>query len=109
MATQSATSASAPNDLGKLKDDIETLRADLSALTKTMKSVGSSAMADVQTMGADKLEELRAEIDRATGHVRRQGEASVAEIEKAVQERPLMSLLAAFGAGMVLARLMGRG
>ncbi|NJO37834.1 MAG: DUF883 family protein [Rhizobiales bacterium] len=108
MARQSATADGASDDLGKLKGDIEKLRADLSALTRTMKSVGNSAVADVQSMGMEKLEELRSDLERATGHVRRQGEASVAEIEKAVQERPLMSLLAAFGAGMLLARLIGR-
>lgn len=108
MARQSASSGDSADDLDKLKDDIDNLRADLSSLTKTIKGMGNSAVEDVQALGAEKLDELRAEIERATGQVRRKGEASVAEIEQAVQDRPLMSLLAAFGAGMLVARLLDR-
>ena len=109
MARQSASSDKTSDDLDKLKDDIEALRADLSSLTKTIKGMGSSAVEDVQALGAEKLDELRAEIERASGQVRRQGEASIAEIEQTVQERPLFSLLAAFGAGMLISRLLDRG
>ena len=108
-ARQSGSSANASDDLDKLKDDITALRADLSSLTKSMKAMSNSAVEDVQALGAEKLDELRAEIERASGEVRKKGEASVAEIERAVQERPLMSLLAAFGAGMLITRLMDRG
>lgn len=110
MATrQSGSSAEVSDDLDKLKDDIAALRTDLSSLTKSLKSMGNSAVGDVQALGAEKFDELKAEFERASGEVRQKGEASIAEIERAVQERPLMSLLAAFGAGMLITRLMDRG
>ncbi len=108
MARQSTSSNDASDDLSKLQDDIEKLRADLSSLTKTMKDLGGSALEDAQNLGAEKLEELRGEIERASGRVRRQGEASIAEVERTIKEKPLLSLLAAFGAGMLITRLMDR-
>ena len=109
MARQSTASSDASDDMEKLRDDIEKLRADLSSLTKHMKEAGGSALEDAQALGAEKLEELRAEIERASGKVQQQSAASIAEIERTVQERPLLSLLAAFGAGMLITRLMDRG
>lgn len=108
-ARQSESLENVSDDMGKLKDDIAALRADLSSLTKSMKSMGNSAVGDLQALGAEKFDELRAELERTSGEVRQKGEASVAEIERAVRERPLMSLLAAFGAGMLITRLMDRG
>lgn len=108
-ARQSGSSANASDDLDKLKDDIAALRADLSSLTRSMKAMGSSTVEGMQALGAEKLDELRSEIERASSEVHRKGKASVAEVERAVQERPLMSLLAAFGAGMLITRLMDRG
>lgn len=109
MARQTSDSSDTTENLSKLKDDIDALRDDLSSLTETIKAMGNSAVADAQSLGAEKLEELRAEIERASGEARLKGEQSIAEIERTVQERPLMSLLAAFGAGMLIARLMNRG
>lgn len=108
MARQTSSSDDASDDLSKVKDDIEKLREDLSTLTTHLKAMGGSALEDVQSLGAEKLDELRAELERASGKVKAKGEMSIAELERNVQERPLLSLLAAFGAGMLITRLMDR-
>ena len=55
-----------------------------------------------------KVEELGADLERAADALRRQGQASIAQVEDTIKERPLLSLLAAFGAGVLIARLLGR-
>ena len=108
MAGQTTSTNKASDDLGALKADIGKLQSDLSSLTKHMKDIGGSAVADAQKAGTDKVDELRDELERTAQRLKRQGEASVAEVEKTIQERPLLSLAAAFGVGMLITRLLDR-
>ena len=108
MARQSAATDKASDDVSDLKDDIEKLRADLSSLTKHMKELGGSAVADARKAGEEKVDDLLGELDRTAQQLKRQGEASVAEVESTIRERPLLSLIAAFGVGMLITRLLER-
>ena len=108
MARQSTSTGTNSGEFDDLKTDIDKLRADLSSLTKHMKEVGNSAAADAKKAGADKVDELRNELERTAQQLKRQGEASVAEVEKTIQEKPLLSLLAAFGVGMLITRFLDR-
>jgi ElaB/YqjD/DUF883 family membrane-anchored ribosome-binding protein len=68
----------------------------------------SAALARAQTAGALKIEEFGVDLERAADALRRQGQASIAQVEDTIKERPLLSLLAAFGAGVLIARLLER-
>jgi ElaB/YqjD/DUF883 family membrane-anchored ribosome-binding protein len=107
MATQSkATDTGA--DLDALRKDIEALRGDLESLTKNIKSLGEGKIQEASALGAAKIDELQAELERRIDVLREQGRESVATLERTIQEKPLMTLLAAFGAGMLIARLLER-
>jgi ElaB/YqjD/DUF883 family membrane-anchored ribosome-binding protein len=108
MARQDSSTDAVASDLGDLRADIEKLRGDLSALAKHMKEFSGSAVAEAQRAGSDQIDVLRTELERTAQQLKRQGEASVAEVEKTIQDRPLLSLAAAFGIGMLVTRLLER-
>lgn len=107
MARENATITES-SDMSALKQDIEQLRSDLASLTKHIKGLGQNAVAQARSAGADRVDELRGELERTVDQLRQQGEASVAKVESVIQERPLLSLLAAFGVGMLMTRLLER-
>jgi ElaB/YqjD/DUF883 family membrane-anchored ribosome-binding protein len=108
MARQNASTDDVADDVGKLRSDMDALRADFATLADHIKQIGGSAMSEARSRGADKVSELRKDLERTADHLREQGEASVAEVERTIQDRPLLSMLAAFGVGMLLTRLLER-
>jgi ElaB/YqjD/DUF883 family membrane-anchored ribosome-binding protein len=108
MAKEVETVTKADEELDAIKEHVEALRAELATLTKHVKGLSSAALARAQSAGALKIGELGADLERAADALRRQGQASIAQVEDTIKERPLLSLLAAFGAGVLLARLLER-
>jgi ElaB/YqjD/DUF883 family membrane-anchored ribosome-binding protein len=109
MARQvEAATKEADQELDTIKEHVEALRTELATLTKHVKGLSNAALARAQTAGALKIEELGADLERAADTLRRQGQASLAQVENTIKERPLLSLLAAFGAGVLIARLLER-
>jgi ElaB/YqjD/DUF883 family membrane-anchored ribosome-binding protein len=102
------TATKANQELEAIKEHVEALRTELALLTKHIKGLSSATLARAQTAGALKIEELGADLEHAAEALRRQGQASVAQVENMIRERPLVSLLAAFGAGLLIARLLER-
>jgi ElaB/YqjD/DUF883 family membrane-anchored ribosome-binding protein len=108
MARETETVTKADQELDTIKEHVEALRTELALLTKHVKGLSSAALQRAQTAGALKIEELGADLERAADTLRQHGQASVAQLEGTIRERPLLSLLAAFGAGMLIARLLER-
>jgi ElaB/YqjD/DUF883 family membrane-anchored ribosome-binding protein len=108
MAKEVETATKADEELDAIKEHVEALRTELAMLTKHVRGLSSAALARAQSAGALKIEELGADLERAADALRRQGQASIAQVEDTIKERPLLSLLAAFGAGVLIARLLGR-
>jgi ElaB/YqjD/DUF883 family membrane-anchored ribosome-binding protein len=102
------TATKADQELDAIKEHVEALRTELALLTKHIKGLSSATLARAQTAGALKIEELGADLEHAAEALRRQGQASVAQVKNIIRERPLVSLLAAFGAGLLIARLLER-
>jgi ElaB/YqjD/DUF883 family membrane-anchored ribosome-binding protein len=100
--------AKADQELDAIKEHVEALRTELAMLTKHIKGLSRATLERAQTAGALKIEELGGDLERAAAALRQQGQASVAQVENAIRERPLLSLLAAFGAGILIARLLER-
>ena len=108
MAKEIETATKTDQELDAIKEHVEALRTELAMLTKHIKGLGSATLARAQSAGVLKIEELGADLERAGEALRRQGQASVAQVENTIRERPLLSLLAAFGAGVLIARLLVR-
>lgn len=80
-----------------LKKDIEQLRNDLAALAKSYKDAGESQAQAGLDSARGKYNELRHE---ATRHAQ--------DVGSEIEARPFTSVLAAFGIGLVLGKLIGR-
>ncbi len=95
-------------DTGRLEADIEQLKADLKRLNETLVGLGRDSLDAVQTESAVRLEALRKEADAIARRLKSKGQNQYEAIEAQVQEKPLLALLAAFGLGLIISRLIDR-
>jgi len=88
-------------DLDVIRDDIEALRKDLARL---MEHVKSGAFQNI----AGRVEEMSDDARRLYSQALAEGERSAEALTRQVEERPLTSLLIAFGLGFLSSRLVLR-
>jgi ElaB/YqjD/DUF883 family membrane-anchored ribosome-binding protein len=103
--TKMTPEAGAPVDLDAIVADLATLRSDFAALVSQMQSAalnGTNDAAD-STLG-----QLGERASRLYDRVAEQGERSVKAVGRHVEERPVISLLIAFGVGFIASRLLNR-
>jgi ElaB/YqjD/DUF883 family membrane-anchored ribosome-binding protein len=94
-------------EIETLKADIGELRADVADLTRTVKGVASDTVDGAGAGIQDEIRQAREALGRKVNEARDYGEKRVGELEGQVGEHPLGSVLAAFGVGFVIAKLMG--
>lgn len=106
--------ASSPSSKA-VESDMEQVRADLAQLREDMAAVAESVVAlgrgrvrrardratEAKDEGLDRLRDLLVDL-------RERGEAVEGRVESEIQDRPWTSVLAAFGLGFVLGKLMDR-
>jgi len=85
-------------DLEALREDVTKLRSDLSQLAKSLLDKGKS---ETDTAKDRLIEERMSNLRSA----RDKGSYTVESVEHKIQEKPLMSLLIAFLAGLILGKL----
>jgi ElaB/YqjD/DUF883 family membrane-anchored ribosome-binding protein len=95
-----------------LKAGLDTLRKDISTLVS---SFGDSATDEVKTRGrraraaVGRVSDRAGEVwDDATNEAGRRGRAGVAAVEQQIEERPFVSVLVAFGIGLLIGKLIDR-
>ena len=95
-----------------LKAGLDTLRKDISSLVS---SFGDVATDEVRTRGrraraaVGRVTDRAGEVwDDATSEVSRRGREGVAAFEQQIEARPLISVLVAFGIGVVIGKLINR-
>lgn len=89
------------SDVAKLRDDIGEL---VSALVDLVGDKAAATRTRVESEAKERLDELRAALERA----RERGGRAVGQMEHQIEERPLLSVLAAFGIGLILGKLLDR-
>jgi ElaB/YqjD/DUF883 family membrane-anchored ribosome-binding protein len=95
-----------------LKAGLDTLRKEIGSLAS---SFGDTATDEVKTRGrraravvgraADRAGEVW---DDATNEASRRGREGFAAVEQQIEERPFISVLVAFGIGLVIGKLINR-
>ena len=89
-------------DIDKLKSDLEELRRDVAAIASGIKA-----------LGAAKGEEAFARAEARAEEIGERARASLAATEellgREIEERPIASLLMAFGVGFVIGKLLDPG
>lgn len=96
------------NDVDALKKDIEELKAALADLRRDAKKAAESREHRFTEAAREKLGDIE---EGATDFAKRaadRGRRSAEAVENTVREKPLQSLLIAFGAGLLLAKLLDR-
>jgi ElaB/YqjD/DUF883 family membrane-anchored ribosome-binding protein len=86
-------------------DDLATLKRDFARLMEQMKTGAIDGASETAENLLDQLNERAAELYERMSD---QGERSSKAITSLVEERPIISLLVAFGIGMVGGRLLWR-
>jgi ElaB/YqjD/DUF883 family membrane-anchored ribosome-binding protein len=80
-----------------LKVEVDKLRADLAATTRTLREVGGS-------LGEQAAERVRVTADRARQRVSKTAD----DVSHQIEERPLVSIIGAFLVGLLLGALFSR-
>jgi ElaB/YqjD/DUF883 family membrane-anchored ribosome-binding protein len=95
-----------------LKAGLDTLRKDISSLVS---SFGDAATDEVRTRGrraraaVGRVTDRAGEVwDDATTEASRRGREGAAALEQRIEERPVISVLVAFGIGLVIGKLINR-
>jgi ElaB/YqjD/DUF883 family membrane-anchored ribosome-binding protein len=95
-------------DLEAVKEDLSKLRSDIAELTQKLiemgKSEAGSARNRIETEARNLVRELRHTLNE-TGE---RGRRTVESVEELLTEKPLISLLAAFGLGLLFGKLLER-
>lgn len=106
--SQEASSSQLEQGWQNLKVDMNKLRSDLAevaqALMESGRAEAGEARTRLQEMAQQRLENVRQALDSA----RERGRDATDMLKQQVEEKPLMSLLVAFGAGMLLGAILKR-
>lgn len=96
-----ATTNEVDKELDQLKSDVATLREDMSTLIQTMKQAGMEE-------GREAYDRVQARARQTGEDARRRANEAYGIVGREVEERPLTSILAAFGTGFVVGMLLDR-
>lgn len=103
--TKMTPEAGTPVDFDAIVSELATLRSDFAVLMSQMKSTALNGANDAAENTLGRLGERASRLyDRVT----EQGERSVKAVGRHVEERPVVSLLIAFGIGFIASRLLIR-
>ena len=95
------TNSEFDKELDQLRSDMADLRKDMAALVNTMKEAGINE-------GQQLYEEASERAKHARDEARKRATDTYSAIEKEVEERPLTSVLTAFGTGFVMGLILDR-
>ena len=104
-ATKSRRRDAASASFDTIVDDLATLKRDFARLMEQMKS---GAIDGASKTAEDLLGQLNARASELYERMSEQGDRSIKAISRHVEEQPITSLLVAFGAGMIVSRLLSR-
>ena len=103
----------AESDLGKelekLRKDLAQLRADVSQLTEVVKGIGVNKAESVKESVAEEIRSRREALHERLDEAQARGRMAMEDLEEGIQQHPYGSLLTAFGAGFIIAKLMQNG
>ena len=103
--TKSRRRAQAPANFDTIVDDLATLKRDFARLMEQMKTGAIDGASETAENLLSQLNERASELYETMSD---RGDRSIKAISRQVEERPITSLLIAFGIGMVASRLLSR-
>ncbi len=91
-----------------LEEQVEQLKAEIAALGETLRAYGKEAVNDLQAAAGVMGEEATLRAKAAMGELKAETDKLEEKLEAHVQEKPLQSLLVAFGLGIFVSLLLRR-
>lgn len=88
-------------EFSAVKDDLAKLRGDIANLSSALKELTTETV-------HERIDTLRGGIDRLTEDARVQSRQKLDELTDHIEEKPLASVLIAFGVGILIGRLLDR-
>ncbi|MBL3556015.1 MULTISPECIES: DUF883 family protein [Marinobacter] len=100
------------NDYEQVRADLQKLREDLSQLTKNVaegqKSNISSLRDEIRRESREAFDQVKRRGDEAIHRARDAGTKAVDDVEHKIEERPFLSIIIMFLAGLLVGRLLDR-
>lgn len=93
------------HDINALKADIGVLKEDLTQLFSNVKETAENKAQQVAHDAKNAGEQVGKQVMDAVGQYKDKGGELAVQLEHQVRERPLVSLLVAFGLGMMFSRM----
>lgn len=99
-------------DYANVKEDLQVLRDDIAALTKTVaegqKSRANNLKDEISRETRSALDELRKRGDDAINRATAAGGKTVESVEHKIEERPFLSIILMFLAGIIVGKMLDR-
>lgn len=96
-------------EVDAIRADVAKLGEDMAELTRIIKLLGVERASEFKESVSEGIDSANEELRRRVEAARARGRAATEEFEKTVEQHPLSSLLAAFGVGVIVARLLDIG
>jgi ElaB/YqjD/DUF883 family membrane-anchored ribosome-binding protein len=95
-------------DLDAIKEDMTQLRSDLRELTQRLVEMGKDEVSNARNRVRSRARSLGQELRETLNDTGERGLKTVESVEQLMVERPVVSLLAAFGLGLIVGKLLDR-
>ncbi|MBW0147135.1 DUF883 family protein [Marinobacter arenosus] len=100
------------DEYDQVKQDLQKLREDLATLTKTVtesqKSNISSLRDEIRRESREALDQVRSRGNDALNRAKDAGDKAIHDVEHKIEERPFLSILIMFLAGILVGKLLDR-
>jgi len=94
------------DDVRVLKEDFGQLRTDMADLMQTLVDATKSEAGDARKRLEDEASQRLAQMRDGIEEARRQGERAAATVEQKIEDRPFLSVVGAFGVGLLVGKLL---
>lgn len=95
-------------DASDLAADVAQLRKDLEKLSGSIMEFGRDGTEAAQKSAAAQFGAWREDVDDLATSLKKRGQHQLAAVEGQMRQRPLLTLLAEFGVGLLVSRVVDR-
>jgi ElaB/YqjD/DUF883 family membrane-anchored ribosome-binding protein len=95
-------------DVDAVKEDLVKLRSDIAELTQRLIDTGRSEVSTARNRVRAEARNLGRELRETLNDTGERGVRTVESVEQLLTDRPLVSILAAFGLGLLVGKLLQR-
>lgn len=93
-------------DAETLEADVDKLRADFALLKGHLGRLGKQTVRRAEASGRAEIDALSGAVEEMIEQLGARGRDKAEALDRQVRDRPLVSVLAAFGMGMVVSRML---